>query len=321
MMRIERLVAFFHRPLMSIIAATDACGKPAAGRGIGFHLMEDREGMDVIFGLAVAGPCRSHCRARQAGRHLRQPRRLRELSDQGQPATEARPRRGRGGPHRHDRAAGGRRRRPLARRISDPARPMLAPPQDDLAPFRSGPMFRVILDHRNRRGRRDAQCLLPVAWVRVDDDHVALSNQFFAKTAANVRANPQVTLILVDGVTGAQFLLDIRFVRSVDAGPLFDRIALQLKASSAQVGMAEVMRLKSADIFRVCAIERVPSPCETPTSAPHPRRTSAPWQMCWPRWIDSLAPKRLSRRCCRLSDPSWAMITRWCLTMIKPAAV
>ena len=45
----ERLVAFFHRPLMSIIAATDACGKPAAGRGIGFHLMEDREGMDVIF--------------------------------------------------------------------------------------------------------------------------------------------------------------------------------------------------------------------------------------------------------------------------------
>ncbi|MFD1809946.1 GAF domain-containing protein [Gemmobacter lanyuensis] len=106
--------------------------------------------------------------------------------------------------------------------------------------------------------------------VRVDDDHVALSNQFFAKTAANVRANPQVTLILVDGVTGAQFLLDIRFVRSVDAGPLFDRIALQLKASSAQVGMAEVMRLKSADIFRVCAIERVPSPCETPTSAPTP---------------------------------------------------
>lgn len=106
--------------------------------------------------------------------------------------------------------------------------------------------------------------------VRVDDDHVALSNQFFAKTAANVRANPQVTLILVDGVTGAQFLLDIRFVRSVDSGPLFDRIALQLKASSAQVGMAEVMRLKSADIFRVCAIERVPSPCETPTSAPTP---------------------------------------------------
>lgn len=99
--------------------------------------------------------------------------------------------------------------------------------------------------------------------VRVDEEHVALSNQFFAKTAANVRANPKVTLILVDGFTGDQFLLDIGFVRSVDSGPLFDRIARQLKASSAQVGMSDVMRLRSADIFRVHGIEKVASPVET----------------------------------------------------------
>lgn len=99
--------------------------------------------------------------------------------------------------------------------------------------------------------------------VRVDEGHVALSNQFFAKTAANIRANPKVTLILVDGFTGDQYLLDIGFVRSVDTGPLFDKIALQLKASSAQVGMSEVMRLRSADIFRVYGIEKVPSPVET----------------------------------------------------------
>lgn len=104
--------------------------------------------------------------------------------------------------------------------------------------------------------------------VRVDDEHVALSNQFFAKTAANIRANPYVTLILVDCFTGDQFLLDIRFVRSVDTGPLFDKISLQLKASSAQVGMSDVMRLRSADIFRVQAIEMVPSPVETAPAAP-----------------------------------------------------
>lgn len=98
--------------------------------------------------------------------------------------------------------------------------------------------------------------------VRIDEEHVALSNQFFAKTAANVRANPKVTLVLVDGFTGDQFLLDIGFMRSVDTGPLFDRIALQLKASSAQVGMSEVMRLRSADVFRVHGIEKVPSPVE-----------------------------------------------------------
>lgn len=100
--------------------------------------------------------------------------------------------------------------------------------------------------------------------LRVDDDHVALSNQFFAKTAANVRANPKVTLILVDGFTGDQFLLDIGFVRSVDSGELFDKISRQLKATSAQVGMSEVMRLRSADIFRVHGIEKVPSPVESP---------------------------------------------------------
>ncbi|EPE97490.1 GAF domain-containing protein [Rhizobium grahamii] len=103
--------------------------------------------------------------------------------------------------------------------------------------------------------------------VRVDEEHVALSNQFFAKTAANVRANPKVTLIVVDGFTGDQFLLDIGFVRSVDVGTLFDRIARQLKASSAQVGMSDVMRLRSADIFRVHGIEKVPSPVETGSPA------------------------------------------------------
>jgi adenylate cyclase len=98
--------------------------------------------------------------------------------------------------------------------------------------------------------------------VRVDDNHVALSNQFFAKTAANIRANPQATLILVDCISGDQFLLDISFTRSVETGPLFEKIARQLKASSEQVGMSEVMRLRSADVFRVHHIEQVPSPVE-----------------------------------------------------------
>lgn len=104
--------------------------------------------------------------------------------------------------------------------------------------------------------------------VQVDDEHVALSNQFFAKTAANIRANPHATLILVDCLTGDQFQLAVRFVRAVDSGPLFDTISLQLRASSAQVGMADIMRLRSADVFRVLGIERVPSPVETAPFAP-----------------------------------------------------
>ncbi|MCA1969638.1 MAG: pyridoxamine 5'-phosphate oxidase family protein, partial [Rhizobium sp.] len=76
----------------------------------------------------------------------------------------------------------------------------------------------------------------------VDDEHVALSNQFFAKTAANIRLNPQATLLAVDGHNGAQFRLDLRFAYSMESGALFDSLALQVEASSTQAGMGDVMR-------------------------------------------------------------------------------
>ena len=45
----ETLLGFLQRPLMCIIAAVDAEGRPAAGRGIGFELVDDRETIDLIF--------------------------------------------------------------------------------------------------------------------------------------------------------------------------------------------------------------------------------------------------------------------------------
>lgn len=96
--------------------------------------------------------------------------------------------------------------------------------------------------------------------VRVDDRHVAISNQFFAKTTANIRANPRAMLMLVSGRTGAQFQLALTWTASHDQGALFDRMANELRASSAQAGMAGIMRLKAIDIFRVEAIVPVKSP-------------------------------------------------------------
>lgn len=45
----DRLLDFFNRPLMCIVAGVDEARRPSAGRGIGFHLLEDRETIDVIF--------------------------------------------------------------------------------------------------------------------------------------------------------------------------------------------------------------------------------------------------------------------------------
>ncbi len=45
----DKLLDFFKRPLMCIIAGADETGRPSAGRGVGFHLLDDRETLDIIF--------------------------------------------------------------------------------------------------------------------------------------------------------------------------------------------------------------------------------------------------------------------------------
>lgn len=45
----DKLFDFFKRPLMCIIAVADEARRPSAGRGVGFHVGEDRETIDVIF--------------------------------------------------------------------------------------------------------------------------------------------------------------------------------------------------------------------------------------------------------------------------------
>lgn len=113
--------------------------------------------------------------------------------------------------------------------------------------------------------------------VKVDEGHVALSNQFFAKTSANVRANRAAELLLVCPRTGDQYLLDLMWDRLLDDGPIFDQIDRALRAAIAQTGMAKVMRLKAVDIFRILDIRAVPSALlrnETPAGSNRPSMRS-----------------------------------------------
>lgn len=45
----DDLLEFFRQPLMCIIAGADASGRPSAGRGVGFHILEHREAIEIIF--------------------------------------------------------------------------------------------------------------------------------------------------------------------------------------------------------------------------------------------------------------------------------
>lgn len=96
--------------------------------------------------------------------------------------------------------------------------------------------------------------------TRLDDEHVGLSDQFFSKTARNIRENPRAALLVVNPHDGAQYRLDLQYCETVGSGPVFERMAADLRATSAQVGMTDVMRLRGVAIHRVLGLRAVRSP-------------------------------------------------------------
>jgi len=102
----------------------------------------------------------------------------------------------------------------------------------------------------------------------VDEQHVALSFQFFNKTRQNVLANGQSTLLVLHPLTGAFYRLSLRYLRTETAGALFEGMKAQLAGIASHYGMAGVFRLLGSDIHEVVMIEAVPG---EPMPAPPPR--------------------------------------------------
>jgi hypothetical protein len=92
---------------------------------------------------------------------------------------------------------------------------------------------------------------------KVDDEHVALSRQFFNKTIANLSGNPRGCVEVIEPQTGRQFRLDLQFERTETEGPLFEHMSARLQAVAAQEGMSKVFRLAAADICRVLECAQV----------------------------------------------------------------
>ena len=95
----------------------------------------------------------------------------------------------------------------------------------------------------------------------VDDDHVALSHQFFSKTKRNLSENPHAEVWLSDVGGSAHWVVTMEFERSETEGPIFDEMDMHLQAIASLQGMSDVFALKAADVFRVHACERI-STCD-----------------------------------------------------------
>ena len=92
----------------------------------------------------------------------------------------------------------------------------------------------------------------------VDREHVALSFQFFNKTRQNVLANPHAVAAVMDPESAAVHRLYLGYLRTETAGPVFERMRAKLASIANATGMAEVFRLRGADIYRVERIEPMP---------------------------------------------------------------
>jgi adenylate cyclase len=92
---------------------------------------------------------------------------------------------------------------------------------------------------------------------RIGDDQIALSFQFSNKTHQNIQAHPHAQLLVIDPATMVQYRIDVRYQRTEQSGPVFERMRTNLVAVASQVGMTGAFRLRGADIYSVLGIEQL----------------------------------------------------------------
>lgn len=92
----------------------------------------------------------------------------------------------------------------------------------------------------------------------VDEQHVAVSFQFFNKTIRNIKENPLAFIKLFDPNGTHHWAIRARFVREETEGRVFDEMEMQLEAVASMTGMQGVFKLRGAHIYEVLSIERQP---------------------------------------------------------------
>jgi len=85
----------------------------------------------------------------------------------------------------------------------------------------------------------------------VDDEHVAISNQFFSKTFQNLNVTKQACVQVYDPQDLSMWILDLELDRVEASGDLFDQMAMQLEVIASMSGMQDVFKLQSAYVFKL----------------------------------------------------------------------
>lgn len=131
----------------------------------------------------------------------------------------------------------------------------------------------------------------------VDEEHVALTYQFFNRTRNNLLATGRAALMVEDPVIGTGVVLHLRHLRTETEGPIFERLRAKLAGIAAHTGMEKVFHLRGADVCRVESLRKIEPQRPTPAVAP--------------RCDLAVGVRRLSERLAEASDLS-ALLKAFC---------
>lgn len=107
---------------------------------------------------------------------------------------------------------------------------------------------------------------------KVDDERIAISNQFMSKTSRNLATNPRASVLLMDPITHDEYRISLVYERTERRGHVFERLRTDIDVLASLTGMQDVFRLRAADIFRVVDIRELPpNPAGTYLPPPPPR--------------------------------------------------
>jgi len=89
----------------------------------------------------------------------------------------------------------------------------------------------------------------------VDDDHLAISNQFFSKSIRNIHSNGKATINIVRPDTLKSWYVKLKYEHTETEGELFDDMKMQLEAIASMSGMEDIFELRASEVFEVLSIE------------------------------------------------------------------
>lgn len=91
----------------------------------------------------------------------------------------------------------------------------------------------------------------------VDDNHVALSNQFFNKSMRNINSNGIATVNIMRPDNLKSWYLELKYQESKTDGELFQNMKMQLAAIASMTGMEDVFKLRASEVFEVVKVDEV----------------------------------------------------------------